>query len=117
MKRILFAIAALIALTSCNLNVDNIIPEYSALEFNSDGGSAEFVLQASGSWTATSNGIDGLVIIPDKGNGSSKVLLIVPANKTDKSRSGGILYVCGKASSTTAVIQSAKEQDKKEEEK
>lgn len=112
MKRILFAIAALIALTSCNLNVDNIIPEYSVLEFKSSGGAAEFTLQATGEWTATPSGIEGLTIIPDKGNGSSRVIVFIPANDTDKSRSGGFLYVCGKASSTTTIIQSTKEQDK-----
>lgn len=109
MKKLAFAIcAAALLLSSCNLDIDSIMPAAQAITDPGFGGKVEFAVWASGPWSASINADKEytITITPSSGmEGETLVTVTLPENLTYEERVGYIEFTCGKCVYSTGVYQ------------
>lgn len=104
---ILASVAVLALLTSCNLMVDSVVPEYSQISVPAVGGEIDIKVVSSGSWTSRLSGTIKATLTPNRGeSGSTTVKVVFPENTDTVALAGAIVYETGKCISNTQIFQS-----------
>lgn len=103
-KRIAAILLGCLALTSCVLDVDSIVPYYTLIEDYGFGGEVTFSVYATGPWTCgISTNMEGLTVTPNSGEGSANVTVKIPENTTKLSDISYLSFKCGDAQTSVAV--------------